>query len=61
VGFEELSIMSSAWRPKLQDVAAWNSAQVEDVDLPVGPDLEFEQMLVDDDDFDKWVQTVDWP
>ena len=49
--------MNSAWRSKLHDVAAWNSAQVEDADLP---DFEFEQMLVDDGDFDNWVKTVNW-
>lgn len=49
--------MDSAWKPKLQDVAACNSSEVEVVDLP---DFEYEQMLVDDDDFDKWVKTVNW-
>lgn len=55
--FEELTIMDSAWKPKLRDVAACNSSEVEVVDLP---DFEYEQMLVDDDDFDKWVKTVNW-
>lgn len=49
--------MNSAWKPKLCDVAALNSAQAEEVDLP---DFEFEQMLVDDVDFEKWVKTVNW-
>jgi hypothetical protein len=49
--------MDSAWKPKLFDVAACNSAQSEEVDLP---DFEFEQMLVDDDDLDKWFKTVNW-
>ena len=53
--FEQLTIMGSAWTPKLCDVAAWNSAQVEEV-----PDFEFEQMLVDDGDFDKWAKTLNW-
>ena len=57
VVFEELTIMNSAWKPKLHDVAAWNSAQAEDVDLP---DFEFEQMLVDDGDFDNWAKTFNW-
>jgi hypothetical protein len=56
VVFEELTIMKSAWRPQLCDVAAWNSAQAEEVDLP---DFEFEQMLVDDGDIDKWIKTFD--
>jgi hypothetical protein len=47
--------MKCAWSPKLYDVAAGNSAQVEEVDLP---DFEFEQMLVDDDDIDKWVNIM---
>jgi hypothetical protein len=49
--------MSSGWKPKLWDVAACNSAEVEVVD---SPHFEFEQMLVDDGDFDKWVGTVNW-
>jgi hypothetical protein len=58
--FEELAIMNSAWKPELGDIAAWNSAQAEEVDLP---DFEFEQMLVDDDEEDKWIKTLngyDW-
>jgi hypothetical protein len=55
VVFEELVIMNSAWRAELCDIAAWNSAQVEEVDIP---DVEFEQMLVDDDDLDKWIKTL---
>jgi hypothetical protein len=57
VVFEELTIMNSAWRPKLYDVAAWNSAKSEDVELP---DFEYEQMLVDDGDFDTWAKTFNW-
>ena len=49
--------MGSAWKPKLYDVAASNSTQAEEVDLP---DFEFEEMLVDDDDFEKWVNWVNW-
>ena len=55
--FEELTIMGSAWKPKLYDVAASNSTQAEEVDLP---DFEFEEMLVNDDDFEKWVKTINW-
>ena len=55
--FEELTIMHLAWKPSLQDMAASNSAQVEEVDVP---DFEFEQMLVDDSNFDEWVKTVKW-
>ena len=47
--------MKSAWGPQLYDMAAWNSGQVEEVDLP---DFEFEQMLVDNDDLDKWIKVL---
>jgi len=57
VVFEELTIMDSAWKSKLHDVAALDSTQVEEVDVP---DFEFEQMLADDCDFDKWVRTLNW-
>lgn len=49
--------MDSAWKPKLRDIAASNSAQAEEVDLP---DFEFEEMLVDDGDFEQWAKTVNW-
>jgi hypothetical protein len=57
VVFEELTIMDSAWKLELRDVAAGNSAEVEVVE---SPDFEFEEMLVDDGEFDKWVRTVNW-
>lgn len=41
----------------LRDVAAWNSTQAEDVDLP---DFEYEQMLIDDGNFDNWAKTFNW-
>ena len=47
--FEELTMMKSAWGPDIYDAAAWNSAQVEEVGL-----ADFEEMLVDDFDADKW-------
>ena len=48
--------MKSAWGPQLYDVAAGNSTQGEEVDLP---DFEFEQLLVDDDDLEKWISILD--
>ena len=48
--------MDSAWKPKLRDLAACNSAVVEEVE----EDLEYEQMLVDDGNFDIWAKTVNW-
>ena len=55
--FEKLTIMNSAWKAKLFDAAAWNSAQAEDVELP---DFEYEEMLVDDGEFNKWAKTYNW-
>lgn len=49
--------MDSAWKPTLRDVVACNSTEVEVVDLP---DFEYEQLLVDDVEFDKWVKIVNW-
>ena len=49
--------MKSAWGPKLYDLAAHNTAQAEDIDLP---DFEYQEMLVDDDEFDKWIKTLNW-
>ena len=42
--FEELVIMKSAWGPELYDMAAWNAAQVEEVELL----FDFEEMLIED-------------
>jgi hypothetical protein len=50
--FEELTMMKSAWGPDLCDVAAWNAAQDEVVDIP---ELEFEQILLDDIELEGWV------
>lgn len=36
--------MKSAWGPELYDMAAWNAAQVEEVELL----FDFEEMLVED-------------
>jgi len=32
VWFEELQMMKFAWRNNIRDLAAWNSAQVEEID-----------------------------
>ena len=42
--FEQLTMMKSAWGPELYDFAAWNAAQVEEVNL------DYEQLLLDDID-----------
>ena len=46
--FEQLAMMKSAWGPELYDFAAWNAAQVEEVNL------DYEQLLLDDIDSLKW-------
>ena len=40
--------MKSAWGPDLCDMAAWNTGQVEDVDM------DFEELLADDVDSAVW-------
>jgi hypothetical protein len=47
--FEQFQIMKSAWRKDLVDLAACNSAEVEEVDL-----AEFEDMLREDVDASEW-------
>ena len=49
VPFEELTVMKSAWGPEIYDLAAWNVMQVEQVDM-----MDFEQMLVEDNDCLGW-------
>lgn len=49
--------MKFAWGPNLYGVAAQNTAQVEDIDLP---DFDYQEMLVDYDDFYKWIKTLNW-
>jgi hAT family C-terminal dimerisation region len=48
--FEQLVMMKSAWGPGLYDMAAWNTAQVEEVDIM----FDFEEMLVDDTGLLEW-------
>jgi len=43
--FEELQMMKFAWRNNIGDLAAWNSAQVEEIDNEM---REYEDMLVSD-------------
>jgi len=53
IAFEELTIMRSAWGPKLFDIAAWNAAQTEEIDV-----RDFEEMLIDDVELAEWVPMV---
>jgi hypothetical protein len=48
--FEQLVMMKLAWGPGLYDMAAWNTAQVEEVDIM----FDFEEMLVDDSGLLEW-------
>jgi hypothetical protein len=52
--FEELVIMGSTWRADLYDMSAWNSSQVEEVDLV------FEEMLGEDQDGLAWEREMEF-
>jgi hypothetical protein len=43
--FEELQVMKFAWRSNIQNLAAWNSNEVEEVDTVI---TEFTTLLSDD-------------
>lgn len=47
--FEELVIMKSAWGPDLYDMAAWNKAQSEEINL-----FDFEELLIEDTEASIW-------
>ncbi|KIL56845.1 hypothetical protein M378DRAFT_88744, partial [Amanita muscaria Koide BX008] len=49
--FEELQLMKFAWRRNLTDIAAWNSQQVEEVDLDIA---DFQELLREEEDSLKW-------
>jgi hypothetical protein len=48
--FEELQMMKFAWRNNIGDIAAWNSAQVEEVDEL----KEYEDFLMGDEEQGEW-------
>lgn len=54
--FEELQMMKFAWRNNIGDLAAWNSAHIEEVDSEM---KEYEDMLTADRDFEEWDKTAD--
>ena len=54
--FEELQMMKFAWRNNIGDLAAWNSAQVEEVDNEM---WEYKDMLISDWDFEEWDKPAD--
>jgi len=53
ITFEELTIMKSTWGTNIYDAAAWNTAQVEEVNFH-----DFEEMLVDDMDTVEWYKDL---
>ena len=49
-------MMKFAWRNNIGDLAAWNSAQIEEFDNEM---REFEDMLDADRDFEEWNKSAD--
>jgi hypothetical protein len=49
--FEELQVMKFAWRKEIDDLAAWNSSQLEEIDDEI---TQYKDMLVAEQDFDEW-------
>jgi hypothetical protein len=59
--FEELQIMKFAWRNTIPDLAAWNSAETEEVDLGCYEDLlEADTMFAEFDKLEDEM-VVDYP
>jgi len=57
--FEELQLMKFAWRQNVVDIAAWNSAQVEQVDLEEYKDLFIADVEQDGQDLDTNTDEID--
>lgn len=53
--FKELQVMKFAWRNNIGDLAAWNSAQAEEVDEM----KEFQDLLAADGEHEKWDKDAD--
>ena len=49
--FEELQMIKFAWRNNIGDLAAWSSAQVEEIDYEME---EYKDMLAADQEFEEW-------
>lgn len=47
-------MMKHSWKLSLVDIAAWNSGQVEEVDME-----EFKEMLLSNEEEDKWATDDD--
>jgi hypothetical protein len=52
VRFEELQMMKFAWRKDIDDLAACNSSQIEEIEDEII--TEYKDMLVADQDLDEW-------
>jgi hypothetical protein len=53
--FEELQMMKAAWRKDINDFAAWNSSQIEEIEDEI---TQYKDMLVADQAFDEWDKSV---
>jgi hypothetical protein len=53
--FEELQVMKFAWRNNIEDLAAWNSAQVKEVNEM----KEFQDLLAADGEHEVWDNDAD--
>jgi hypothetical protein len=50
-GFEELQMMKFAWRKDIDDIAALNSSQIEEIEDEI---MQYKDMLVADQDLNHW-------
>jgi len=48
-------MMKFAWRNNIRDLAAWNSAQVEEIDHEM---REYKDMFIADWDFEEWDKSI---
>ena len=56
---EKLVMMKFSWKNNIGDLAAWNSAKVEEVEEEVGDGMmEYEDMLTADLDHEEWFNPV---
>jgi hypothetical protein len=54
--FEELQLMKFAWRNKIDDIASYNSEQVEEIDDGM---KEYQDFLAADQELEEWDVTED--
>lgn len=50
--FEQLQVLKSAWKDDILDIAAWNSAVIEEVEADVM--MEYRELLAVDDEAAQW-------